>query len=121
MQEFWHMSAPDHCAACCSQQEMSSGGAGADAAAAAHGHGSAILQALGLQLDAHLSSLEILQGATDTLTVHCTDMVLEIAKLLEAVHQHQASYAQVLTEAELLRRIISDFAQFVHATGFTAP
>ena len=41
----------------------------------------------------HLSSLEELQGATDTdtVTLQCTDMGVEMAKLLDALHHVQLS------------------------------
>lgn len=83
-------------------------------------HAGALLQALGQQLDTHLSSLAAFQGAADALTTHCSDMVIEVAKLLEVIHHYQGANAQALAEAELLQRLVGEFAQFVHATGFAA-
>ncbi|KAG0581786.1 hypothetical protein M758_3G007000 [Ceratodon purpureus] len=128
MKEFRQPTTREPCCAECgaTEQEIMSGGAPDHtehrkaASMDTPGHGGAILLALGRQLDAHLSSLEQFQGATETLTLHCTNMVLEIANLLEVIHQYKVSHAQVLADAELLRRIIGDFALFVHAKGFAS-
>lgn len=87
-----------------------------DLRAVMNARGVEILRALGRQMDKHLRSLEVFQGATHTLACHSSYMVLEIGKLLEAIQHYQATHAEVLAEAELLRRIIGEFAQHVHNT-----